>query len=345
MINHRLWKELDKVAFRVWRLRFWSALAAAWLLAALVGIFIWVTGLPPGGNSRVVTPLLCGTAVVLAGICVRLARVSTPNYVAIARRIETAFPDLGSCLLAALEQQPSLETGRFGYLQETVIGEALGHADRHSWRDIVPSRRLTLAIVGQFATLGLFLFSLAAAAFWVTPAPTVASTLDKRTGATADEFSFVVEPGDAEIERGSSLLVLARYQGPVPLEAVLMSQPATGEAARTAMSPSLADPVFGGRIQAVQEPLEYHVALDGRSSPTYRVTVFEYPRLERADARLAYPRYTGLDERLVQDFRTLSVVEGTVVTLICHLNKRVVSATLTEKVAEPLALAAVDGEH
>ena len=29
----------------------------------------------------------------------------------------------------------------------------------------------------------------------------------------------------------------------------------------------------------------------------------------RVDARLVYPRYTGLEERLVQDLRTLSVVE------------------------------------
>lgn len=345
MINHRLWKELDKVAFRLWRLRFWSALAAAWFLAALVGMILWLTGLPPGGNARVVASLLCGVAALLACICVWLARASGPNYVAIARRIEAAFPDLGSCLLAALEQQPSLETGRFGYLQESVIGQALVHADRHVWRDVVSSRRLALAIGGQFATLGLFLLSLAAAAFWVSPAATVASTRDKRADRAVDGFSFVVEPGNTEIERGSSLLVLARFQGPVPLEAVLTFEPAEGDATRTAMSQSLDDPVFGGRIQAIQEPLDYHVALDGRTSPTYRVTVFEYPRLERADAKLAYPRYTGLEERLVQDFRTLSVVEGTVLTLICHLNKRVATATLTEKGAEPLSLAAVDGDH
>ena len=345
MINHRLWKELDKVAFRVWRLRFWSALAAAWLLAALVGMILWMTGLPAGGNARVVATLLCGVAALLAGVCVWLARASKPNYVAIARRIETAFPDLGSCLLAALEQQPSLETGRFGYLQESVIGQALVHADHHPWRDIVSSRRLALAICGQFATLALFLLSLAAAAFWVSPAASVASTRDKRPNVTADEFSFVVEPGNIEIERGSSLLVLARYRGPVPLEAVLIAEPAAGDATRSSMSQSLDDPVFGGRIQAVQEPLDYHVTLDGRISPTYRVSVFEYPRLERADAMLTYPQYTGLADRLVQDFRTLSVVEGTVLTLVCRLNKRVATAKLTEKGAEPIVLALIDGDH
>ena len=60
------------------------------------------------------------------------------------------------------------------------------------------------------------------------------------------------------------------------------------------------------------------------------MTVFEYPRLERADARLEYPNYTGLEERLIQDIRTLSVVEGTEVTLICQLNKPVKTAQLVE---------------
>ena len=146
-------------------------------------------------------------------------------------------------------------------------------------------------------------------------------------------MSFTVEPGNTEIERGSSLLVLARVTGPLPAEAALVIESA-GEGTRSAMSASLDDPVFGARIPAVNEPLNYHVELDGKSSPTFHASVFEYPRLERADARLVYPRYTGLAERLVQDFRTLSIVEGTEITIVCHLNKRVASAVFTEKVAK-----------
>src|SRR5205807_4571456 len=102
----------------------------------------------------------------------------------------------------------------------------------------------------------------------------------------------------------------------------------------------------GTRIAAVYEPLEYHVALDGYSTPVYHVTVFEYPRLERADARLVYPHYTGMEERLVLDVRTVSVVEGTQVTLICRLNKRVASARLVESAStKPVELIAADGEQ
>jgi hypothetical protein len=345
MINHRLWQELDKVAARDRRLRFWSALAAAWLLGALVGFGLWSSGLTPAGNSRFAVFLLCGVGAALATVCLWLARATAPGYLALARRIESAFPDLHSCLLAAMEQQPSLETGRFGYLQQTVIGQALVHAASHPWPDVVPPRRMALAVTAQFFTLSLFVCSLVAAAFWVNPATTSAAMKEKaRRTQTGVAMSFTVEPGDTEIERGSSLLVLARVTGPLPADATLVFNTA-GEASRLAMSASLDDPVFGARIPAVGEPLEYHVELDGKLSPTYRVSVFEYPRLERADAHLVYPRYTGLEEKLVQDFRTLSVVEGTEITIVCHLNKRIASAQFVEKQGEPLALAAVDADE
>jgi len=110
------------------------------------------------------------------------------------------------------------------------------------------------------------------------------------------------------------------------------------------LAKSLADPVFGGRIPAVDAPLEYRVELGDRTSETYRVAVFEYPKLLRADARLVYPAYTGLEERLIQDVRTISVVEGTQATIVCHLNKRVASAALAEKEGETISLHSVEGE-
>ena len=121
-------------------------------------------------------------------------------------------------------------------------------------------------------------------------------------------------------------------------------KPTGGEEARLAMSASLNDPVFGGRIPVVDQPLDYAIDLGGQTTPTYHVTVFEYPRLEKADAKLVYPTYTGLEPRIVQDVRTVSVVEGTELTLTCYLNKTVQSATLTEDKHEPILLSVAPGD-
>ena len=282
-------------------------------------------------------PVVGGVAVVLVVVCAWLVKALAPGHDWIARQIESEFPDLGSCLLAAIEQRPVLADGRFGFLQESVIRQALVHAACHAWPQVVPTRRLTFAAVTQCVTLALIALTLTnLPSIAERTNPLASSPKGSVPSATAAGVSVEVEPGDAEIERGTSLLVLARVTGEMPADATLVTQPAVGDANNLAMSRSLDDPVFGGRIATVTEAFDYHVDFGAQKSKTFHVTVFEYPKLERADARLAYPSYTGLEERLVQDVRTVSVVEGTKVTLLLKLNKPVKSAMLVER--SPVAL-------
>jgi hypothetical protein len=346
MIQDRLWLEVEKVADRYQQLRFWRALTVGWLVAAVIGLGLGAVGIATAHDLSSAWPVLGGVAAVLVVICAWLVKALAPGHDWVARQIEAEFPDLHSCLLAAVEQQPALADGRFGFLQESVIRQALVHAACHPWPQVVPTRRLAWAVATQCVTLGLFVLTL-------TNMPASAGRMEQMAGSpksspaveATDGFSVAVEPGDAEIERGTSLLVLARVTGEMPADATLVMQPAAGDASNLAMSRSLDDPVFGGRIAKVTEAFDYHVELGSHQSKTYRITVFEYPRLERADARLVYPSYTGLEERLVQDVRTVSVVEGTQVTLICNLNKPVKSATLTPKGGEPIILTTAAGER
>ena len=346
MIQDRLWLEVEKVAERYQRLRFWRALTVGWFVAAIMGLSLVAMGVESARNVSTVLPLLGGVAAVLVLVCSWLVTASAPSHDWVARQIENEFPDLRSCLLAAVEQQPALPDGRFGFLQESVIRQALVHAACHAWPQVVPTRRLAWAVATQCVTLGLFVLTLTNLPFSAGRSDQIAkSSENSPTAAAADGFSVAVEPGDTEIERGTNLLVLARVTGEVPADAMLVLQPATGDASDLAMSRSLDDPVFGGRIATVTEELDYYIELGGQTTKTFHVTVFEYPRLDRADARLVYPSYTSLEERLVQDVRTVSVVEGTQVTLICNLNKPVKSATLTAKGGEPIVLISSAGER
>ncbi len=345
MIQHRLKFELDQVAVRYQRLRWWQALAAAWLCAAAIGLVSWGLALAAGGDFRLTLGITFLAAAVLAAAGLWWFAAVAPPFAWVARQIESAHPELRSCLLVAVEQHPDLPGGRFGYLQSSVIREALAHADRHPWQQIVPERRIATAVVAQFVTLGFFLSALVVAMLWVAPRSSSASSTPAELAAARGKFSFAVEPGNVEIERGQSLLVLARVRGPMPAESTLVFQPAAGDQTQLSMSPSLDDPLFAARIDAVREPLDYHVSLGGQNSATYHVAVFEYPRLERADAKLKFPKYTGLEERLVQDVRSVSVVEGTELTLTCHLNKQVAAATLSDGQTAPIAMTAVAGSQ
>jgi hypothetical protein len=246
-------------------------------------------------------------------------------------------------LLAAVEQTPLLPAGRFSYLQTHVIQAALLHAHQHPWSAAVPTRRLVQAAAANLLSLLLLVGVLVALAWRVPTAPGgpagLAGALLPGSG-----FTMTVEPGDTQVERGSSLLVLARIGGPMPPEATLVIRDEAGGTTQLPMTPSLDDPLFGGRIPVVDSPLEYHVEAGRTRSPRYRVEVFEYPRLVRADAQLEFPAYTGQPPRQVSDVRTLSVVEGTQVTLRLTLNKPVAKAELTEPGQPPLALEAQEGE-
>jgi hypothetical protein len=347
VIYDHLLDELDKVAARFRQLRFWQWLALAWLGAAALAIVLWAWRLQSGVSAGVALALVAIAAAALASLGLWRALTTARDYRWLARRIESSFPELHSCLVTAVEQQPELPGRQYGYLQTSVIHDALLHARQHPWGTIVSSRSMALAVALNLLSLGLLLAAVAAAVFAVVPpAATVAAAMAERgLSLPGTGFAVTVEPGDTEVERGTSLLVLARITGSMPAEATLVYQPDGGELVRLPMAASLNDPVFGGRIPLVDQPLNYHIELGGQETPRYRATVFEYPRLERSDARLEFPAYTGQESRLVQDVRTVSVVEGTKLTLECYLNKPVASATLVDTrqdaPAEPLVLTAI----
>jgi hypothetical protein len=343
-MEQRLRQQLEKVADRFQRLRFWRGLATAWLAAAAAGLVLLALNRFAGWYLPSPVGVVCGLAIVGAALCVWAANRRARDYRWVARRVEAAYPELKSCLLAAMEQRPTLPGGRFGFLQDRVIRQALNHAYGHPWQGVVPGRRIAAALFANLAGVALLMLVLAALSSQSFARRVAAESLAGGRPNATGRLSVTIEPGDAEIERGTSLLVLARFQGSEPAEATLVYRSSQGEPAQQGMAKSLDDPVFGARIAVVDEPLDYYVELADRTSDTYHVTVFEYPSLVRADAKLIYPEYTGLQERLVQDVRTVSAVEGTELTLLCHLNKPVVSAALAEDNAEPIALAPLDDD-
>jgi hypothetical protein len=346
MIYDHLLDELDKVASRIRQLQFWRLLAAAWIVAALVAAGLCLAKATIGLPTSLAAPLAVLLAAVLASVGAWLAMRAARDPRAVARRVESEFPELRTCLLAAVEQRPDLPGGRYGYLQSSVIRQALTHAQRHHWAEIVSPQSIVWAALANCVAMLVFAVALAAVVFTVARpvADAAAALANSGLGTLGSGFAVTVEPGDTEVERGTSVMVLARVTGRMPAEASLVIKPASGELTQLPMNAGLEDPVFGARIPLIDQPLEYHVELGGQSSPVYKIGVFEYPRLERADAKLVYPAYTGLEPRLIQDVRTVSAIEGTELTIICRLNKPVVSAVLSEtrndSGHEPLVLSA-----
>jgi hypothetical protein len=310
MMETRLKNQLDSLAQALRRARLWRALSICWALAAGVGLillglrcYVWVA------------PLLLGLA--LAGIAWRRFKKRPDDFRDLIGQIEPQESEVRHLLSAATEQNAGDASGAFTFLQWRVIDEALSHPRHHVWRQQL-NRRLLREQMGQVVALAAFVFVL------------LALGQGARNGGTAfgslrgNEIS--VTPGNTNMERGTGLVVAARYGGVPPVEATLVMLSASGREARIPMARRLADPVFGASVPEISEAASYHIEYAGKKSPDYKITLFEYPALVRADAELRYPAYTGLTNRTIRDTLRVSAVEGSHLRYTLQLNKPVARA-------------------
>jgi hypothetical protein len=342
MLKQTLWRRLEEVSYRYRKLRRRLALAVVWLAAAAVGAALLLTS----GASAVAAIVLVAASIAVAIGVWLVAQQPAKDHRWVARRIEDRHPELNSLLVSAVELEPLYGRAGYGYLQESVLRDALARGQARKWSDVAPNWKARLA---QLAQLIAFVALIAVALALFTrgePSPAADSLASARSIANG-EGGVKVDPGDAEIERGASLLVMARFARRAPAEAELLVKFApsgdlsgsTSEETRLAMSRSLDDPLFGARVSEAHSDLEYKIAYTGGETRWYKARVFDYPALERADAHLKYPDYTSLPAALVQDTRRVTAVEGTELTLTCRLNKSVAVAWLQDEAGKKIDLA------
>jgi hypothetical protein len=313
LLNSRLRPVLRRLRWQAlgWRLAGW------WSLAALAGLAFLLAHRETGWASAA-TPVALGL-VALAGAIAVLGRVrrAPPDPRAVAGRIERRHPELQGLLLTAVQQPPPAD-GSPAYLQHRLLHQALAHSRERDWRGAVPRWRVGAALAAQGAALAFLLAVLTG----------LRGLEREQRGSWAPPGGLVVTPGDASLEKGESLVVLARFGGPLPAGVTLVVR-TSGQAPRQIpLVRSLADPVFGASIPEVDQNLAYHLEYGGRSTREFQISVYEHPRLDRADATLTYPAYTHLAPRRIEDTRRVSAVEGTRLDLALQLNKPVASAAL-----------------
>jgi hypothetical protein len=333
MIEEALRRQLQPVVARRKRLYLAWRLSLCWLVAGLAGLGVLGINWLWGWRPPLAAAVLSGAAVLLTLWAVYRSRRMQPDYRAIARDIEQHHPDLRALLLTAVEQQPQGPDGQWGYLQMRVLNEALAHATGHDWLRSISTRKLLLARVGRVAALVLLLVVLS------QMLPTSPLLRHSRGVLVAGGYSVTVSPGDTTVEEGSPVVIVARFEGRMPRAANLLYGPPDQEPQRVALTRSLDDPVFGGIISETRSDLLYHVEYASRRTRDYTIRVYQSPELVRADARIVYPSYTKLPEKVLQDTRQISVVEGSEVTLTFTLNKPVATARLVPAAGIALGLA------
>lgn len=316
----RLQNRLEALAQLLRRARLYRALAGCWAAAAAAGLVLWVIQAVSGRELlRHVwaVPLILGMMLAFVVLGRRKERAS--EFQDLIREMEPHQPEVRHLLSAASEQSPDEASGAFGFLQMRVIEEALAHPRGIAWQQ-QSRQRLALA---QTLQAGALLVLLA-----------VVLALNRgRTRGSAMFDSLIakgitVTPGDTRVERGTGLVIVARFGGAPPAEATLVLNSETGKELRIPMARHLADPVFGASVPEVSEAGVYHIDYGGKKTRDFKISVFEFPALVRADAALRYPAYTGMTNRMIRDALRVSAVAGSHLGYTLQLNKPVVRARL-----------------
>ena len=327
---------LRRVRRRLQIQRQWRGLACSGATIAVLAVAaIWAA------NQEHISGPVAGwglAAILLLGVAasVVVAVLSYRKPVEVARRVEQHFPGLNQRLLGALASQSTTADDQVGYLRARLLRETRRHAIIYDWRTIVPTWRLWMTrCTGVIALL-----SAGGLTFHLTrmPYPAPAATLAAAPHPPAAPALVHLEPGDTEVERGSSLVVVAGFGDTVPSQATLVVQTPNTEPILVPMVRLLDDPVWTATATSIQEDVAYRVRFGEQQSEEYHVRVFDYPDLTRADAVVRYPQYTGLGEQPFPDTRRVTAVEGSQVSWTLHVNKPLASAELESDDGDTITL-------
>lgn len=321
MMESRLQNQLGVLELKLRRARLWRRLRFCWAVIAVAALLLLLLRGVTGWNIQLLWWLVLTSGLTAAGMVWRRERQCPADFHALVKVIAQENPEVRHLLATAVEQEADSASGEFSFLQLRVIEEALTHPHTILW-ELEIARKLAVARNSQWLALAALLVVLAAGSNFGLPHWRLAS------GGSVAEAEIVVTPGDTTIERGSGLVISARFGGQPPAEATLVLVSASGKIQRLPLARNLADPVFGVSLLEVAEDGVYRVEYSGKQTGDFKIGVFDFPALTRADAELRYPDYTGFTNKTIRDTHRISAVEGTKLNYTLQLNKPVVSARL-----------------
>lgn len=332
----RLHAILAEIAARRQRQRFNLGLSIVWWFGFAAMLLLWRSGVP--GHL-----VAAGSAVLLlAGppLVHLWSRRGLRDPRSIAKSIEKDHPELQTALLAALDQSPDPQSGSLSYLQNRVILESLVSAHRDRWVDRIPRPRLT--VLRGLNLLGL-LFFLAGSCFLLVPPRATTPPLANAAG-KKEILEISVDPGDVEIERGTSLTIQARFGENPPSEAMLETTDESGSVASFAMNRPFTEPVYQAKLENIAGPLTYRVVLPDGAGESWRITVFDRPSLRESEVVLNFPEHLGKPPETIKNPRAIRAEEQTRMDLTIVANIPGLAATLVAKDREPLKLEPETGD-
>jgi seryl-tRNA synthetase len=313
-----------------------TAVGSLLLLCALVLVLEAVFGFPPAGR----TVLFWGT--LSACVVVPLALIGAPllrsfgvlpgeSEETVALSMGNHVPGVGDRLLNLL----SLERERT--VMPPIYSVDLIHASFEDLAEVIHSldagmlippallrRRVTmLGVVAAGVLLLVFLF----------PGP-LSGALGRlfeysSVYASPAPFTLEVEPGNAEVIKGTTVTVTIRAVGRAAGGVTLSSRPVGQTTFDDGQTAPAGPGVYRFVFRSLRSTTDYFARSGEVETEMYRLTVMDRPVLTRLRLTLTYPAYTGLGSHALDDnVGDVTALKGTTVRFTVEASKELSAAEL-----------------
>jgi hypothetical protein len=277
--------------------------------AAVIGVMAWIVGLP----------LLRLLGIVPA---------ATDEELAV--RVGRKFPGVQDRLVNLLQLGHDPAADR--YYSGTLIEAALerGHGE---YRSLDFTRAVDYSATRRWAVRAGMLAGAVVVLVLALPSTVIDASYRLAHFSTSfvapQPFLFLVEPGNREVVRGETVPVRIRLMGEQRPEIVLVSRPLGQRTAEEQVLHPGPDGVFRAEFPSLRITTAYAARVNERESEEYTLTVVERPVVTSLRLRLAFPSYTQLPAReLDENTGDVTALKGTHIAFRVEANKPLAGASL-----------------
>ncbi len=261
----------------------------------------------------------------------------------VALYVEEHEPSLQAAILAAVDvSQPSLDGAPPvpAAIVEKMVAQAVEKCRTIEGGKAVGRRTLRRLAVALTTAAGVVALLLSIGPEFLRQGASALLVLS-RSAEAASPYAITVEPGDAEVPKGSDQSIKARLAGFRTNEVALMVKEAGADKfERRALVVTGDATMFEGMLFDLKTSIEYYVEADGVKSPTYDMTVVELPAVANLELEYIFPAYTGLPPQKVEVGGDVAALRGTEVRVKITSTMATPAGQLTLDPGSPSTLAA-----
>jgi hypothetical protein len=282
-------------------------LGAIWAVA----IAVWLVGARASLARE--AWLVAAVAVLTAVVCTLAWRRQpmAPAGVVLARLAEERVPALDDCLVTAAGIVDG-DTEASPAIRSALLADTAARLDQLQPDAVISGERMRRGAWQAAAVAGILLVT-----GTTLIGPTLRTAQAAWVFASPNALAFHVDPGNVRIRPNTPLVIRVQASsgiGDLVPSLVAKIADATREERMTREEANR----FSATFATVPASFSYHIALAGRTSPDFQVTLLQPPRVGRIDLSYEFPSYAKLPPRSETDGGDVYAPEGTRVHMVVH---------------------------